>query len=69
MGYDYKNRKISVGKQVRIERDIPSPDGMLYKHTIVKVDELGFPDKDMRVIDSLGKLWYVDYEDVSVGFL
>ena len=36
---DSKNRELTVGQRVRIEIDIPSENGMLYKHSIVKVDE------------------------------
>ena len=32
---------------------------------VVKVDDIGFPDKDMRVKDSLGKIWYINFCDVS----
>lgn len=60
---------LKVGQQVRVERDIPSVNGMLYENSIVTVDEKGFPDKDLRVKDKLGKIWYVDFSDISVGFL
>ena len=36
---DYKGRTLKVGNRVRIENDIPSENGMLYKHSIVKLDE------------------------------
>ena len=35
---DYRGRELSIGQRVRIENDIPSENGMLYKHTIVKLD-------------------------------
>ena len=66
---DYKNRKIKIGEQARIENDIPSVDGMLYKNTIVKIDEFDKKEKTIRVVDKLGKIWWVKSNDISVGFL
>ena len=36
---DYKGRTVTIGKRVRVEVDIPTENGMLYKHSLVKVDE------------------------------
>ncbi len=36
---DYKKRKLKVGSRVCVQFDIPSPDGMLYKNTIVNQSE------------------------------
>ena len=66
---DYKNRKIKIGERVRVEKDIPSPDGMLYKHTIVKIDEWNDSTRKIRVTDSLGKVWWVNPSEVSASFL
>ena len=66
---DYKNRKMTIGERVRIEKDIPSVDGMLYKHTIVKIDEFNEKENSIRVIDSLGKIWWVNPNTVSASFL
>ena len=54
-----------VGMKLKIIRNIPTVDGMLHEGEIVKVDDIGFPDKDMRVKDSLGKIWYINFCDVS----
>ena len=54
-----------VGDKVKVIKDIPTVDGMLHKEEIVKVDAITFPDKDMRVKDSLGKIWYINFCDVS----
>ena len=35
---DYRGRTLTIGQRVRIETDIPSPEGMLYKDSIVKLD-------------------------------
>mgnify|MGYP001209669230 CR=1 FL=1 len=66
---DYKGRNIKVGERVRVEVDIPSPDGMLYKYTIVKLDEFDDKNKKIRVTDSLGKVWWIEPTQVSCSFL
>ena len=66
---DYRNRKLKIGTRVRIEEDIPSPEGMLYKDSIVKLDEFNFETKKVRVTDSLGKVWWVEPSQVSSSFL
>ena len=66
---DYKNRRLTIGERVRIEKDIPSVDGMLYKHSIVKIDEFNEKDNTIRVIDNLGKIWWIDPNHVSASFL
>ena len=43
---DGRGRELSIGQRVRIEMDIPSENGMLYKDTIVKLDE--FNDKSVN---------------------
>ena len=66
---DYKGRSLKVGKRVRIEEDIPSENGMLYRDTIVKLDEFNDKTKKIRVTDSLGKIWWVEPSQVSSSFL
>ena len=66
---DYKNREINVGERVRIETDIPSPNGMLYKNSIVKIDEFNDKTKKIRVTDNLGKVWWIEPSQVSCSFL
>ena len=64
---DIKGMKLSVGKRVCIQEDIPTVDGMLYKNTICKVDSL--EESKLRVQDRSGKLWWVQYSQVSASFL
>jgi len=64
---DVKGSKLSVGGRVCIQQDIPSVDGMLYKNTIVKVEAL--EESKLRVQDRSGKLWWVNYSQVSASFL
>jgi len=66
---DYRNRELTIGQRVRIEEDIPSVNGMLYKDSIVKLDEFNFETKKVRVTDSLGKVWWVEPSQVSSSFL
>tara|TARA_R100000995_G_scaffold54004_1_gene26439 strand:- start:306 stop:506 length:201 start_codon:yes stop_codon:yes gene_type:complete len=64
---DVRGRMLKISDRVRIEEDIPSVDGMLYKDTIVKVDSLD--ESKVRVQDRSGKLWWVGYNQVSASFL
>ena len=64
---DIKGSKLSVGRRVCIQEDIPTVDGMLYKNTICKVDSL--EESKLRVQDRSGKLWWVNYSQVSASFL
>ena len=66
---DYKGRTLTVGKRVRVEQDIPSENGMLYKISIVKLDEMNTKTKKVRVTDSLGKVWWIEPTQVSCSFL
>tara|TARA_Y100000356_G_scaffold9491_1_gene6760 strand:- start:415 stop:615 length:201 start_codon:yes stop_codon:yes gene_type:complete len=64
---DYKGRKLQIGERVRIEEDIPSENGMLYKDTIVKVE--AHKNDKIQVQDRSGKLWWVGSNQVSASFL
>ena len=66
---DSRNRELEIGSRVRIETDIPSENGMLYKDSIVKLDEWNDKTKKIRVTDSLGKVWWVEPSQVSASFL
>lgn len=61
--------RFKIGQKLKIKNDIPSVNGMLYKDTVVTIDEIGFPDKDFRVKDNLGNIWYIDTSDVYLNFL
>ena len=66
---DYRGRNLEVGQEVRIEVDIPSPNGMLYKNQIVKLDEWNDSTHKIRVTDKLGKVWWIEPTQVSCSFL
>ena len=63
---------MKIGDKVKIIKDIPSVNGMLHKDSIVKIDEVshGSPFRDpIRVVDSLGKIWWVNSTDISKEIL
>ena len=64
-----RGRELKVGQKVRVETDIPSHDGMLYKDSIVKLDEFNDKTNKIRVTDKLGKVWWVEPSQVSASFL
>lgn len=66
---DYRGRELTIGQRVRIEVDIPSPEGMLYRDSIVKLDEFNDVSKKIRVTDNAGKVWWVEPTQVSSSFL
>ena len=66
---DYKGRSLEIGKRVRVEVDIPSENGMLYKNSIVKLDEWKEEIGKIRVTDNVGKVWWVEPTQVSCSFL
>ena len=64
---DVRGTVLSVGKRVCIQEHIPTIDGMLYKNTICKIEDL--KESKLRVQDRSGKLWWVQYSQVSASFL
>ena len=66
---DYKGRSLKLGERVCVQEDIPSPNGMLYKNQIVKLDEMNIDTKKIRVTDSMGKIWWIEPTQVSCSFL
>ena len=64
-----RGRELKIGQRVRVEENIPSENGMLYKDSIVKLDEFNNKTKRIRVTDNLGKVWWVEPTQVSCSFL
>ena len=59
---------MNIGNKVKINKSIPSVNGMLHKDSIVKIDEIdggSVVRGPIRVIDSLGKIWWVREEDIT----
>jgi|TARA_R110000787_G_C13101172_1_gene412523 hypothetical protein len=66
---DHKQRELKVGQKVKILKNIPSVDGMLYENTIVKISEYDDTKETIRVTDGLGKIWWIEPSVVSASFL
>ena len=64
---DVRGTKLKVSDRVCIQENIATVDGMLYENTICKVDIL--EEGKLRVQDRSGKLWWVQYSQVSASFL
>ena len=59
---------MKVGDKVKVLNGIPSVNGMLHKNSIVKIDEITTSNPvrgSIRVTDSLGKIWWVNKEDIT----
>jgi len=60
---------MKIGDKVKILKDIPSVNGMLYVGSVVKIDEITEGKTLMhgaiRVVDTLGKIWWVNKEDIN----
>ena len=60
---------MKIGERVCVQSDIPSANGMLYKNSIVKIDEFNDTSNKIRVTDSTGKVWWIEPTQVSCSFL
>tara|TARA_B100001094_G_C18166738_1_gene792584 strand:- start:2104 stop:2304 length:201 start_codon:yes stop_codon:yes gene_type:complete len=65
--YDFKKRVVKEGERVRMQEDVPSIDGMLYKDSIVIIDSI--EGNKARVKDSMGKIYWVEGHHISSSFL
>ena len=55
---------MKIGDKVKVNKDIPSINGMLREGTMVKIDHIS--DK-LRVKDDLGKIWHLSEGDITYG--
>ena len=62
-------KKMKDKIKFKVMKDHPTVDGMLHKNTIVKIDEHNKIENTIRVVDTLGKIWWIDPNDVSASFL
>ena len=64
---------MKIGDKVKIIKDIPSVNGMLHSGTTVKIDQITegktLMRGSIRVIDPLGKIWWVNSTDISKEIL
>jgi|TARA_Y100000296_G_scaffold58968_1_gene67994 ribosomal protein L30/L7E len=60
---------MKINDKVEVNKDIPSINGMLHKGTIVRVDEISLPLSavrgNIRVVDDLGKIWFLNEGDIK----
>ena len=54
-----------VGDKVRVLTTKSTTNGTLYEGTIVTIDDKLKNSKDYRVVDDLGKIWYVLPNDMK----
>ena len=58
---------MKVGNKVKVNKDIPSINGMLREGTMVKIDHISSEsNNNFRVIDDLGKIWFINKDDLDV---
>ena len=67
---------MKIGDKVKVNKDIPSINGMLREGTVVRIDHISSDalvatqissksNNNLRVKDDLGKIWYLNKEDVD----
>ncbi len=55
---------MKIGDKVKVNKDIPSINGMLREGTMVKIDYISnTPKHTLRVKDDLGKIWFLSKEE------
>ena len=57
---------MKINDKVKVNKDIPSINGMLREGTMVKIDYISnTPKHKLRVKDDLGKIWFLNEEDIN----
>ena len=57
---------MKIGDKVKVNKDIPSINGMLREGTMVRIDHISSKsDNNLRVTDDLGKIWFLNKEDIN----
>jgi len=60
---------MKINDKVKVNKDIPSINGMLHKGTIVRIDEISLPPSvvrgNIRAVDNLGKIWFLNEGDIE----
>jgi hypothetical protein len=59
---------MKIGDKVKVNKDIPSINGMLREGTMVKIDFISLnPNRTrfLRVKDDLGKIWFLNEGDIN----
>tara|TARA_Y100001973_G_C4982550_1_gene224915 strand:+ start:37 stop:225 length:189 start_codon:yes stop_codon:yes gene_type:complete len=57
---------MKIGDKVKVNKDIPSVNGMLREGTLVRIDYISTnPKHKFRAKDDLGKIWFLNEEDIN----
>ena len=60
---------MKINDKVKVNKDIPSINGMLHNGSVVKIDEITIGGSvvrgNIRVVDNLGKIWWINEEDIT----
>ena len=57
---------MKIGDKVKVNKDIPSINGMLREGTVVRINHISSKlVNNLRVKDDLGKIWYLSEEDIN----
>ena len=57
---------MKIGDKVKVNKDIPSINGMLREGTNVRIDHIMSKSiNNIRVTDDLGKIWWVNEGDIT----
>ena len=57
---------MKIGDKVKVNKDIPSINGMLREGTMVRIDHISSKSgNNLRVTDDLGKIWYLSENDIT----
>ena len=53
------------GQKVKMINDVSTVDGTLHKDEVVKIESSGMGYADFKVIDNVGRFWFVNLNDIS----
>ena len=57
---------MKVNDKVKVNKDIPSINGMLREGTVVRINHISSKSgNNLRVTDDLGKIWYLSEGDID----
>ena len=57
---------MKINDKVKVNKDIPSINGMLREGTLVRINHISTNAKHkFRVTDNLGKIWYLNEGDID----
>ena len=55
-----------VNDKVKVNKDIPSINGMLREGTMVRIDHISSKsNNNLRVTYDLGKIWFLSKDDIT----